>query len=98
MSEWKVGLDGRRYRTNREHAVVRDRGTGIVMIRLRPRKAGELNVRTEEVAPGWIVDFDAEDKPFEIEVLNTSAFPPAVLALLPPEFIFEDGGEEELPR
>lgn len=63
-----------------------DRATGIVMLRARLRRRGEKSHRTREVAPGWIVDFDQTGQIIEIEVLDSSAFPTAVLKLLPHEF------------
>jgi hypothetical protein len=84
---------GKRYRVNDHLGIVFDRheserrrGTNIVMIHIRQRKEGEKSAYTKEVAPGWIVDFDANDKPIEIEVLDSSVFPQAILDLLPPEF------------
>lgn len=62
-------------------------GTNIVMIRIRPFKPGEKSAYTREVAPGWIVDFDADNKPIQLEILNSDTFPQEILDLLPPEFI-----------
>lgn len=83
---------------NRKHAVVYDRdtdthdGTNILMLRVQPEKVGrKLIKRTEEVVPGWIVDFDAEGQVIEIEILDPVAFPQAILDLLPPEFFPEEG-------
>lgn len=86
--------DRKEYKSNKESGVVYDRnepgkyrGTNIIMMYLRKRKPGEKSAYSKEVAPGWVVDFDSEDKPIEIEVLDTSGFPQAILDLLPPEFI-----------
>ncbi len=69
-------------------------GTGILMMYIRRRKRSEKHKRaggklyTKEVAPGWIVDFDGDHKPIEIEVLSPSKhFPKAILDILPPEFV-----------
>lgn len=69
-------------------------GSGILMLRIRKRRRGEKHKRaggklyTKEVAPGWIVDFDGDDKPIEIEVLSPRKhFPEAILKILPPEFL-----------
>jgi len=68
--------------------VVRDRETGIVMLRLRSRKAGEVTAYTREPAPGWVVDYDDVNAVIEIEVLAPEKhFPKAILDILPPEFI-----------
>jgi Protein of unknown function (DUF2283). len=81
------------YQVNREPGIVFDRpepgyyGTSIIMLRIRKRREGEKTAYSKEVAPGWVVDYDADDKPIEIEVLNSSAFPNEILDLLPAEFI-----------
>ena len=85
--------ENKEYRVNSEPGIVFDRpeagyyGTSIVMLRIRKRKADEKTAYCKEVVPGWIVDFDADNKPIEIEVLSSSAFPQEILDLLPPEFV-----------
>lgn len=84
----RITLPPKGLRRNRAAGIVLDDETGIVMIYVRKRKRGERNAFTKEVARGWIVSFDEHCKPIDIEVLNPSeAFPPAVLKLLPPEFL-----------
>lgn len=85
---------------NKASGVVYDRsadgheGTGIVMLRIRKRLSSEKPRRkggklySKEVVPGWIVDFDGDDQPIEIEILNPAKhFPQAILDILPSEFI-----------
>ncbi len=43
-----------------------DPGVDVLMIRLRDGKVEE----SDEVAPGMIVDFDADGRPLSIEILN----------------------------
>jgi len=94
MRIFKNSFDGSETVANKEAGAVFDDDTGIVMIHLRKRRRGEKHKRgggqlyTEEVVPGWIVDFDGEGKPIEFEILNPSKhFPKEILALLPKEFI-----------
>lgn len=55
---------------------------------LRRRKPGEKTAYCKEPVPGWIVDFDKNDKPIEIELLIPSTcFPKQILKLLSPEFV-----------
>lgn len=61
-----------------------DAETGIVMIHMRRRRRGEKNAYSKEVAHNWVVGFDEDDKPIDIEVLTPSKhFPEAVRRLLP---------------
>ena len=63
------------------------RGTGIMMIHLREFKPRETAASTKEILKGWIVDYDKEGKPIQIEVMNPAAYlPKTILDLLPPEF------------
>ena len=86
-------------KANREPGMVIDRGhhtaTNILMIRIRKFYEGEKAHHTKEVVDGGVVDFDENNQPIQIEVLNpTKHFPEAILALLPPEFIPEENLSE----
>lgn len=77
----------KKYKKNTSSNFVLDKQTGIAMIYLKKHKRGEIKY-TQEVAPGWIVDFDKDDNVLQFEILCPSKhFPKAILKLLPPEFI-----------
>lgn len=58
-----------------------------MMIHLRELKPGEKAASTKEVLHGWIVDYDKDGNPIQIEVMNPGKYlPKTILDLLPPEF------------
>ena len=83
----------KRPRRDRTHQVVLDRETGIVMINIKAggRRKWKTGKTTREVAHGWVVDFDENGEPEQIELLYPSkVFPEEILKLLPPEFLEDD--------
>lgn len=66
-----------------------------MVIRLREFRPGERVTTTKEVSKGWLVDFDEEGKPIQIEVMSPKKhFPKAILNILSSEF--ESTPEETL--
>lgn len=80
-----VGRFDERPKRVRRTGIARDPETGIVTFPLVGDKG--TNAGSQEVAPGWIVDFDEAGKPLRVEVLSPDSFFPAeILRLLPPEY------------